>query len=635
MTKIKYDMNDYLFKNYDNPADWTEFMNTEFRHLPELSFVEKVNSNEVYSTDPEEVFEVIRGNEFADTISLIRQTEDPKKRSELKKSLPAILFGGKFGNTRKHLEEASNLICIDFDHVENISRHIFRLRFYSYIYGFFLSPSGDGLKVIVRTNVEDAANYKKVANQLMDTFKEIGLIADSSKQNINDLCYLSHDPNAYLNPAATIWRSISYISIGEPNWSDDQLQDSVEYIINQIEAQKLDITPTYDNWLRICFALNDQFGEEGREYFHRISQFYKEYSETSCNKQYDYCSKAKGQGITIRTLFKIAKDFNLKLADGEVVSQDKTDAFDKEYYTGEELLLRKVSQLPTLLDPILPQVGLVALGGSSDVGKSTFLRHLAINISSGCEEFLGFQINAIHNRVIYVSTEDDDNAVSYLIHKHNETLLKPSSSFRKLIYVFDTYKLLRKLEKMVKAYPTDLIIVDTFSDLYSGEMNQTNRIRSYLHDFALFARKHKCLILMLHHTGKRTEDLPPSKNNLLGSQGFEAKMRLVLELRKDQDDHDIRHLCIVKSNYLSKEYKDASYVLKFDSDMLFVNTGERVPFNELATRKVDKEALKDEWKEIAKPLVESGKTYQEVSEDLKEKGYSVSKSTIQREIPKN
>jgi hypothetical protein len=34
-------------------------------------------------------------------------------------------------------------------------------------------------------------------------------------------------------------------------------------------------------------------------------------------------------------------------------------------------------------------------------------------------------------------------------------------------------------------------------------------------------------------------------------------------------------------------------------------------------------------------LVEEGKTYLEVSEILKQKGYDVSKSTIQREIPKN
>jgi hypothetical protein len=166
-------------------------------------------------------------------------------------------------------------------------------------------------------------------------------------------------------------------------------------------------------------------------------------------------------------------------------------------------------------------------------------------------------------------------------------------------------------------------------------MNQANKIRSFLHNFALLAKKYQCLVMMLHHTGKRTEELPPSKNNLLGSQGFEAKMRLVLELRLDKDNPDLRHLCVVKANYLSKDYKNSSYALRFDTNMLFENTGIRVPFEDLVGAKKDREAFKQEWIEIAKPLIQEGKTYLEVSEILKEKGYDVSKSTIQREIPKN
>jgi hypothetical protein len=140
-------------------------------------------------------------------------------------------------------------------------------------------------------------------------------------------------------------------------------------------------------------------------------------------------------------------------------------------------------------------------------------------------------------------------------------------------------------------------------------------------------------VLLLHHTGKRTEDLPPSKNNLLGSQGFEAMMRLVLELRIDRDNSDLRHLCIVKANYLPKGYKESSYVLRFDSNMLFEDTGARVPFENLTSSHKDREAEKQEWIKIAKPLIEEGKTYQEVSEILKKQGYNVSKSTINREIP--
>jgi hypothetical protein len=633
--KINYDIDEYWLKQKMTLEDLIAIRDINFKHEPEISVVESIYSKEVFAADPELVFDGIRNGEFKDPILKIRQTDDLEEKRKLKMLLPSIIFGATFNGGRKNIKEASNLICLDFDHVDDLERIIFRLRFHRYIYGMFISPSGDGLKVIVRTDVEDEAAYKKVASQLIKYFADLGLIADPSKHNINDLCFFSYDPNALYNPEATIWRQIIYTEKEQEPGESDSITRSVEYIIQQIEEQKKDITANYDEWLKICFALSDQFGEDGRQYFHQISQFYEKYNESECDQKFDSCLNSSKTGVTIKTFFMIARDNGFNLPVAPINPTIIPDPFDQEFYTGEELLIRSINQLPTLVDPILPKVGLVALGGSSDVGKSTFLRHLAINISSGKEKFLEFPINAKHNRVIYVSTEDDDSALAYLLDLQNKALNMPSLSYKKLIFIFDSTNLLEKLEKRLKATPADLVIIDTFLDLYPGEMNQANKIRSFLHNFAILAKKYQCLVMMLHHTGKRTEELPPSKNNLLGSQGFEAKMRLVLELRLDRDNPELRHLCVVKANYLSKEYKNSSYALRFDSNMLFENTGLRVPFDDLIGTKKDRETFKQEWIEIAKPLIEEGKTYQEVSEALKQRGYNVSKSTIQREIPKN
>ena len=44
--------------------------------------------------------------------------------------------------------------------------------------------------------------------------------------------------------------------------------------------------------------------------------------------------------------------------------------------TGEMLLNQNIKEIPTLLEPLLPKSGLVCLAGSSDTGKSAFLRQL-------------------------------------------------------------------------------------------------------------------------------------------------------------------------------------------------------------------------------------------------------------------
>jgi hypothetical protein len=254
-------------------------------------------------------------------------------------------------------------------------------------------------------------------------------------------------------------------------------------------------------------------------------------------------------------------------------------------FSAEELLNRKIENIPWLLDPLFPKVGLCAIAGSSDTGKSSFLRQFAISVCAGASDFLGFRLNLAHKRAIYLSSEDDDNAISFLLSKANKERQLPSGRFKNLTFIFDTQNVLLTIHDVLSTKPVDVVVIDCFSDLYGRSMNDTNQVRTFLNDYSQLAQKFKCLIIFLHHTGKRTDELAPSKHNLLGSQGFEAKMRLVIELRADVMEPDLRHLCIVKGNYLSKEYKTESYILKFNENLMFSNTGQRKPFTELTDNK--------------------------------------------------
>ena len=120
--------------------------------------------------------------------------------------------------------------------------------------------------------------------------------------------------------------------------------------------------------------------------------------------------------------------------------------------------------------------------------------------------------------------------------------------------------------------------------------------------------------MFLHHTGKRTENYEPSKNNTLGAQGFEAKMRLVMELRKDAVQPQYRHLCIVKGNYLPQKMKSESFVLQFsEDDFNFTNTGDRTPF-EMLVKSADN-ADKTKYQQ-AKELRDGGHNYEKIAELL-------------------
>lgn len=306
--------------------------------------------------------------------------------------------------------------------------------------------------------------------------------------------------------------------------------------------------------------------------------------------------------------------------------ENSKPTIEANFITGESLINMNTKEFPTLLKPLFPKVGLIALAGSSDTGKSTFLRQFAIHVASEMDNFLGFTFNKTHNSAVLLSTEDDEYAVSYLLNKQNQRLGFPPEAFRSLRYIFETDEPVNRIDQELTREPADVVIVDAFADLYGGEMNATNKVRSFLNQFGDVAKKHECLIIFLHHTGKGKDKLEPSKHNLLGSQGFEAKMRLVMELRKDPVHMTRRHLCIVKGNYLPEEYKNESFVLEFDEHMVFHNGHERIPFEELAIQETpNKSNQKEENLERTKELKSKGYTQAQIARKL-----YVTEATISR-----
>ena len=286
--------------------------------------------------------------------------------------------------------------------------------------------------------------------------------------------------------------------------------------------------------------------------------------------------------------------------------------YRKYLVNGYDMLNLSTEAMDCLLDPILPRTGVAALVGTSDSGKSTLLRGLAMAVASGMDEYLGFGLRAKHKSAIYVATEDDASAIGVLMQRQLDELAMPKEAYQTLDFIFEVDNLVDNLDKMLEERPRDLVIVDAFADLYTGPMNENNRVRSFLNSFSQLAVKHSVLIIFLHHTGKRTESLAPSKHNAIGSQGFEAKMRLMMELRPDPERYDIRHLCIVKGNYLSDEYKHDSFELRFTDSLNFEPTGERVPFAALRERNDDM----DEKVLLAQEMRNEGKTLQEIADAL-------------------
>jgi len=249
---------------------------------------------------------------------------------------------------------------------------------------------------------------------------------------------------------------------------------------------------------------------------------------------------------------------------------------NKSYYTGEELLNLKIKAVPMLWDPFIPQIGLIGLTGPSDTGKSTLLRQLAISICKRDINFLDNPLNTRYGNVVYISTEDGRDAVSVSISKQL-TGIDPEA-VKNLKFIFNEGDPKKTLTKILNKENVDLVIVDAWADLYTGNTNDVGQVRHSLNGLSGIAEKYGCAIIILHHTIKNSEYHSPNKNRLNGSQGIEAKLRALLEVRQGKNSERI--LSILKGNYIPNEKKSKSILLKFDEErLLFQTTGKAIDKN--------------------------------------------------------
>ena len=90
--------------------------------------------------------------------------------------------------------------------------------------------------------------------------------------------------------------------------------NDVERIVSLCEQQGTDIAPSYENWVKLGFALVDGYGENGRDNFMRLSSLHAGCTPEAAESQYDKCLRSSNSGITISTFFHLAKQAGISIS---------------------------------------------------------------------------------------------------------------------------------------------------------------------------------------------------------------------------------------------------------------------------------------------------------------------------------
>jgi hypothetical protein len=165
----------------------------------------------------------IKSGANKDTIKMIRSCKDKGERNEYKKLLPAVCFSGQFNKrSDSSLILHSGIICLDFDDYEkkkDMLQDKETLIKDKYVYSVFISPSGNGLKVLVKIP-QDPDNHVNYFNSLQKHFDSDHF--DKTCKNLSRVCYESYDPLIYINENSSVWDKIDEPEYKEVNTYRDR-----------------------------------------------------------------------------------------------------------------------------------------------------------------------------------------------------------------------------------------------------------------------------------------------------------------------------------------------------------------------------------------------------------------------------
>ena len=145
-------------------------------------------------------------SKIAQKISVVRPITDDKLRKEAKKSLPVIMWQGIFHHRSNNgCAFLTGLMCIDVDHKTDEELKMVKQTVMGWgcTYCCFKSPSGDGLKVVIKTDNISLIHYGNFYRQVEQIFiNQFGIEPDDDCEDVGRACYCSFDPDLYYNPNA-------------------------------------------------------------------------------------------------------------------------------------------------------------------------------------------------------------------------------------------------------------------------------------------------------------------------------------------------------------------------------------------------------------------------------------------------
>jgi hypothetical protein len=463
-------------------------------------------------------------------IQYLRGIQDEAEQKKYKNTLPCYTPSGVFSNRKTdELIAHSNRLIIDIDMKDNpillekfneIRKQLIADKYTCFL---FTSCRGNGMAGGVKI---DGAKHTETFQYLEHYYREKhGLTIDKGCKDVTRLRYISYDPDLYLNDSAET-------VIVPPDFLKEQNRSHTMPIANGknheilrgiIAGGRLIGDDSYDCWYRIGLALANEFGEEGRAYFHELSKVSPKYNAGECDRKYDNCLRTNRGKVTFGTVTHLAREAG-------IVSERMPKECDKPNSTMVLTRLDSLFQEPEetttwLVDGLLPSGGFSVAVAKPKVGKSTTVRTLALHVAKG-ESFIGRGV--VKGVVIYLALEEKRSEVK----KHFRDM---GATGNEEIHIYtggapvDAIKQIREATELLK--PVLVIIDPLFRLTKVKDGNDYIQVTNALDPLLRLARDTGTHVLCIHHSPKGERS---AEDCILGSQAIFGSVDTLIVMKRHE-----------------------------------------------------------------------------------------------------
>lgn len=212
-----------------------------------------------------ELVERIRNGMWSGKVAILRETlkRSRPKYDEAKRALPAVMLSGMIADGERSGAAAdgrlkhSGYLQGDFDGKDHPHLEIAEMKSLlvgdPHVIAVFDSPSGEGVKAVIRIPA-DVAAHKGAFEAASEHFATFGMKIDEATKDPGRLCFVSHDPDAWMRDSiesALILKPKPRPARGEAKFDrEDTTRDDIREMLEFIPQR-----PDYEDWLRIASAV--------------------------------------------------------------------------------------------------------------------------------------------------------------------------------------------------------------------------------------------------------------------------------------------------------------------------------------------------------------------------------------------